>query len=122
MKYLKKIGTSSLYLIGIILFSTMLITALNYLNLINYTVVSVFEILILTISFWYAGYKVGTNSSKKGWLEGLKFSLIYVILFFILKTFIFRNHFQIIDIIFYVIIILSSIFGSIFGINKKIKN
>ncbi|HHW69197.1 MAG TPA: TIGR04086 family membrane protein [Tenericutes bacterium] len=122
MKYLKKIGVSSTYLIGIVLFSTLLITILNYFNVISYTLVNIFELLILTTSFWYAGYKIGNNSDKKGWLEGFKFSFIYVLLFFILNSVVFNNKFHIMDIIFYIIIILSTIFGSVFGINKKLKN
>ncbi len=122
MNYLKKVGISLLYIIGIILVATMIISIFNYFNVINGKALTVSKILICVISLFTGGFIIGKKATKKGWLEGLKLSTIFLILLVLFNYLGLRNTPQIKNVIYYLIMIASCIFGSIIGINKKIDN
>lgn len=122
MNYLKKVGISLLYIIGIILVTTFLITILNYFNIISGMALTISKILICIISLFVGGVVIGRRSSKKGWLEGLKLSLIFLVLLILFNYLGLGNTPQLKNLIYYLIIIVSCIFGSIIGINKKMDN
>ena len=122
MNYLKKVGISLLYIIGIIIVATMLITILNYFNIITGTALTISKILISVISMFVGGFTIGRRSSKKGWLEGLKLSGIFLIILALFNYLGFDNAPELKNLVYYIIIIISCIFGSIIGINKKIDN
>lgn len=120
MNYLKNIGISLLYIIGCIVVSTMLITIMNYFNILTGTALSISKIFICVLSLFIGGFVIGKKSSKKGWLEGLKLSLIFLILLILFNYLGLGNTPQLKNLIYYLIIIVSCIFGSIIGINKKL--
>ncbi len=119
MKNIKNIFKALFFSFVIILCFTFIITLLNYMNLINYKIVNVFKIIIPVFSVFITSYALGRKSLSKGYLEGLKFSMIFNIILVIYNYLIIRNNFQILDLAFYSIIIVFSILGSIIGINKK---
>ena len=119
MKYLKKLGFSFLYIIGTILISTFIITLLNYFNIISDKVISIFKILIPILSLFIGGFYIGKRSNNKGYLEGLKLGLIFSIFLLIFNFLAFSNSFKLKYLLFYIIIITSSILGSMIGINRK---
>ena len=119
MNYLKKLGISILYIISTILILTFLITFLNYFNIINDKIISILKILIPIISLFIGGFIIGKKSKNKGWLEGIKLGIIFSILLLIFNFLAFSNSFKLKYLLFYTIIIISSIFGSIIGINRK---
>lgn len=121
MNYLKNIGISMLYIIGFILVLTLLSTALNYFNIIGKNTITVLKIIIPIISLFIGGYYIGKKSNKKGWLEGLKLSLIFSVILIIFNYLGFDNSFEIKNILYYLIIIISCIFGSMIGISKNTK-
>lgn len=121
MNYLKNIGISMLYIIGFILVLTLLSTALNYFNIIGKNTITVLKIIIPIISLFIGGYYIGKKSNKKGWLEGLKLSLIFSVILIIFNYLGFDNSFEIKNILHYLIIIISCIFGSMIGISKNPK-
>ena len=117
MNYLKKTGISLLYIIGFILILTFLITLLNYFNIISKNVVSVFKIIIPIVSLFIGGFIIGKKSSKKGWLEGLKLSLIFLFIFILFNYLGLKNNIEFKNLLYYLIIITSTCFGSMLGIN-----
>ena len=119
MKYLKKIGFSFLYIIGTLLISTFIITFLNYFNIISDKVISIFKILIPILSLFVGGFYIGKRSINKGYLEGLKLGLIFSIFLLIFNFLALSNSFKLKYLLFYLIIITSSILGSMLGINKR---
>lgn len=119
MNYLKKIGIGLGYIIAISLISVLLLTILNYFSIIGSKMVVFLEIIIAFISMFIGGFVVGKRSNQKGWLEGLKFGGIFLI-FIVLLNLILKNDIEIKNIIYYIIILFSTIFGSIIGINKNI--
>ena len=119
MKYLKKLGISFLYILGTILVLTLIITILSYFDIISDGVVSVFKILIPCISLIIGGFYIGKHSSKKGFLEGAKLGLIYSVIITIFDYLAFDYSFKIKYLLFFSILIVSSIMGSMIGINRK---
>ena len=100
----------------------MLITVLNYFNIITGTTLTISKILICVISLFVGGIVIGRKSSKKGWLEGLKLSLIFLVLLTIFNYLGLNSPLKLKNLLYYIIIIVSCVFGSIIGINKKIDN
>ena len=121
MKYLKKLGFSFIYIISSLLILTFIITFLNYFNIISDKVISIFKILIPIISLFIGGFYIGKNSNSKGYLEGLKLGLIFSLILIIFNYLAFDYSFKLKYLLFYLIIITSSILGSMIGINKNKK-
>lgn len=121
MKYLKKLGFSFLYIMGSMLVSTFIITLLSYFNIISDKIISIFIILIPIISLFIGGFYMGKNSNSKGYLEGLKLGSVFSIFLLIFNFLAFDNSFKLKYLLFYSIIIISCILGSMIGINKRKK-
>ena len=96
---------------------SLLITLLNYFNIFNYKTMNIIKIIVPLLIFILGGYKIGKSSLKNGWLEGLKLSSLICILFIII-TLILKS-FKISYLIYISILIITGIFGSIIGINKR---
>lgn len=119
MKYLKKVGFSFIYILGIILILSLVATIFNYLNIISDKVMSILKILIPIIAFLVGGFVMGKKSNKSGYIEGLKLGGIASIFLIVLNFILFDNSFRIQYLLFYIILTISSILGSMIGINKK---
>lgn len=119
MKYLKKLGLSIGWSLLILFILTFLTTVFNYFNLLSDSLMSFIKIVIPIISLFIGGIMMGKSSLKKGWLEGLKLGLVFSILFFILSILFFKYTFHFNNLLYYIIIITSSILGSMVGINRK---
>lgn len=120
MNYIKNVSFSILYIVGFILILTFILTLFSYFNIFSDKLVSIFKILIPIISLFIGGYYLGKRSNKKGWLEGLKLGFIFLVLLIIFEFLALDIDFKIKNIIYYLIIISSTSFGSIIGINKNI--
>jgi len=119
---MKKIGYALLYSVGTILILTFIVTLLNYFNIFSYKVVVIFKIIIPIFSIFIGGLIMGKKSTNKGWLEGIKYGILFIIILCIMNYLILRAGFKIQDLIYYLIITLASTFGSIIGINYKKEN
>lgn len=119
MKYLKNIGISFLIMLGIIVISSLILTSLNYFDILNKSTISIFKILIIVITYFIGGFLIGKKSIKKRWLEGLKFGLIVSIILILFNILGLNQDFNLKLIFYYLILISSTILGSMFGINKK---
>lgn len=119
MEYLKKLAKSLIYMLSIILISTFLVTLLNYFNIFGAKFLAISKILIILISTFSGGFLIGKASKEHGWLEGIKLGTIFIILLSIFNYFIINQEFVITQIIYYLILIIGCILGSMLGINKK---
>ena len=122
MNYLKKLGKIFLINLLIILISTFVIAFFSYFNIIGGTFLKILKIMVPIISLFVSGILLGKVSDKKGWLEGLKFSLVYVLLIFLFNYLGLDNKLEARDFIFYATLIAITIFGSALGINRKRDN
>ena len=119
MKYLKNLSFSFLYIIVTILILTFITTLLSYFNILNDKIVSIIKIIIPILSMLIGGFYIGKKSLKKGFLEGLKLGGIFSILLIIFNYLALDNSFKFKYLLFYIILIITSILGSMIGINKK---
>lgn len=113
MNYLK----SFIWSLGILLSSIIILTIFNYFNILNGTILKVLELFIPIISIFIGSYMLGKTSSQKGYIEGLKYSGIWIIIFLLFN--IITKNLSLIGILYLVILVLTGVFGSILGINKK---
>lgn len=118
MNYLKKLSKALLTTFLSLLIGIIIITMLNYFNIIGINISNISKILIIVISIFLGGFTLGKLSIKKGYLEGLKYGFIITIIFFLLNLIITKN-IKIRLIILYIIINITSILGSMFGILKN---
>lgn len=119
VNYLKNLGISFLYTLVILLICTFLTTVLNYFNIMGGKTLSIFKIIILVLSLFSGGFVIGKKSNNKGWLEGLKYGLFILVISFIFNYLAFDKSFELKNILYYTIILISCIFGSIIGINIR---
>ena len=113
INYLK----SMVYTLSINLISTIIITIFNYFNILNGIVLKVIMLLIPIIGIFVGSFKIGKVSSKKGYIEGLKYGFIWIILLLIINLI--TKGFTYLSIFYYVLLLLISVVGSILGINGK---
>lgn len=118
MNLIKKYGLTLIVMIGIILFFSFFAVTLNYTNIISRSTLAIFKIMIVVTSFFIGGFIMGKRSNKKGWLTGVKIGSMLTIIFIIFNLLFFHS-FQLKYLLYYLILISSSILGSIIGINKK---
>lgn len=114
-KILKKTKLYFIF-IGILLISSLLLSFLNILG-VSKGITTILSIIIMIITFMVMGFFKGKEAHQKGYVQGLKIgaSLILILLIF---GFIFSKiHLK--SFLYYCILLLSSIFGAMLGINKK---
>lgn len=119
MKKLKKYLKSISYTISIILITIFILTILNYLNIINYKILSILGTITIIISTFIGGTIIGKNTEKKGWIAGISLSLILTTILIIFNLVIIKK-LDLTNLIYYSIIIISTTLGSMIGINKKL--
>lgn len=119
MKYLKNIGISLAYILGILATATLILSTLSYFNWLNGSVLSIFKLLIAVSSLLVGGIMIGKVSKQKGWLEGLKLSLIFLVILTLFNYLGLKHSFQLKDLLYYLILTVSGMVGSMIGINHK---
>lgn len=122
MDYLKKIGYGFIYTLGAFLILTFILTLLSYVDVFSMNVVSFVQLFIPIISLLIGGYIIGKRSKSNGWLEGLKFSLLFLVFLLLFDYFGLGVAPKLKNIVFYIIMIVSSILGSMIGINRRKNN
>lgn len=118
MIQIKRLFKYTLYSILYILLITFIITLFNYIGLLPSKIINIIKLTIPFIILFIFAYKLGKNANTKGYLEGIKISLLYI-LFSIIYSLLTKNNINYINFIFYMILIITSTLGSILGINKK---
>ena len=121
MKQLKKYLISLAITLAIIAILTLIVAILNYTNIMQNNTLKYSKLFIPIISIFISGIYIGKFAKEKGYLEGIKLGLIYTILTLILALLDYNNIKWTI-IIYYLILILVSMLGSMIGINRKKTN
>ncbi len=111
--YLKAIG---IILILLLSFS-LIINSLYYFDIINNDFTKYLKLFLSILSFFIGGIYIGKHSLNKGYINGLKLSIIIIFIFLI--TGIIFNNLSFLRIIYYLIIAFCITFGSMIGISKK---
>ena len=113
--YLK--GT--LIIIICLFISSILVNTFYYFDIISNNSINYLKMILSIFIFFIGGLYIGKKSTTKGYINGLKLSLIIVILYIIMGLIF--NNIKISRIIFYIIICTCITFGAMIGINKKNK-
>lgn len=108
-----------LYFILIFFCLSLILSIMNYLF---NNELYIFKVLIPVFSFLVSSFVLGLNSKRKAYLEGIKFSSVYVILSLIISFIIIKNSFSVTIVIYYISLIISCVIGSMIGINFKKDN
>lgn len=121
MKYFISLLKTLGIMFAILFISLLIFTTLNYFDIINNKFLTILEILTIIMSTTIGGLLFGKSSKEKGWLEGIKLGTIFIFLLFIIDLLFI--HFFSFKILFYdLILILSTMIGSMIGISKKTNN
>lgn len=117
MKYLK----CFVFVFVAIFFSVLFLSTLNYFDIFNDSITSYFYLFALILSFFFGGFHLGKKCDTRGYLEGIKLGSAFLFIFIIFRFIIIRIPFKLDFILYLLILMITSITGSIVGINKKIK-
>lgn len=118
MNYLKNVGISFIYIICFLLGLTFISTLFNYINLFGNTFINVLKVIIPIISLFVGGFVIGKRTGKKGWLEGIKLSLIFLAFLTIFNYIALDFSMSPKTLIYYIILVIATTFGSMIGVNK----
>lgn len=121
MTYIKNLGIAFGFIVGSLFGVTLIVTLLHYINWIGSKTLSVLEIITPLLSLFIGGFIIGKNSKQKGWLEGLKLGGLFLTLLILFQYLGLRIHFSVKTILFYALLLVSCVFGSMLGINKRAK-
>ena len=115
-KYLKPIATWFILLMVYLL----LLVTLNYFQVLKFNSLIKINFIIMAIITFIFGIGSGKKTSKKGYMEGLKLGFIIIFILLLLNI-IFVRSFNLNILVYYLILIISSTFGSMIGINLRKK-
>ena len=101
----------------IILVGTMLITLFNYFNLLPSNIISILKLLLPLTAIFISSYRLGKQSERKGYIEGLKLGIIIILI--CLAIILLLDKFTVKSLLYYFILLLTSILSSMIGINRK---
>jgi len=121
MDNFKKYGIPVAYTTIAFLLLTLLLTTVNYFDLLGLKTLTTLKVLIPGISLLIGSIALGTNLEKKGYQGGLKFGAIFILFLLLFKVIFYNNTFKLSIIVFYLILLLSSMLGAMIGINIKKK-
>ena len=116
LNYLKYFGIFFLFIIGIAV-----ITSLINLTGIKSVTISKLSVILTAISFFIIAIFASHNTKERGIILGLKLGLSFVILLILINLIIFKSPFNIDRLIYYIILIASSLLGGSLGKNIKFK-
>lgn len=117
-KVLSSLKMVGFFLVTIIIIS-LITSLLNFITPISKNILNIVTTISMIIIFFIFGIKYGKRSNSKGWLCGIKNGLIMVLLLLLISLIFFNQSIHPATFIYYVILILTNVFGSIIGINKK---
>lgn len=115
---MKKYIKFSLINILSIIISIFVLTIINYFELLNNNIIDIIKTIIVLVNIFINSYFIGKNSKNKGYLEGIKFGSIFIILI-LLYNLLFINLFTFKILIYYILILFTSSIASTIGINSK---
>lgn len=116
--FLKTLGITILLFLVI----SLLATTLNYFNLIGSGTIGIFKMIIPIISMIVGGIYLGSKAKSKGWLEGIKLSITFILILALFNILWMKNSFGLKNVLYYAILMISGTVGSMVGINIKRKD
>ncbi len=100
---------------------TFVISLLNLLG-VNSGITTIILFILNIILFFVLSFFNATSKKKKGLIEGLTIGAVFIIAMYIIKVILFTAKINVSTIIYYFILLITSILGGLIGVNKKSKN
>lgn len=116
---LRKISKSLIVILCLIFIFSLIGNIFYYFDIFSNTTMKYFEMTMVMLSSFIGGFILGRNVPNKGYLYGIKLSLIVITIFIIFEI-IFQN-IKLSNIIYYLIITICITFGSMLGIMRNTK-
>ena len=108
---------STLLIIVLLFISSIIINIFYYYDIVSNNLIKYLKMFLSITSLFIGGIYIGKHTLNKGYINGLKLSLIIVIITLLLSI-IFSN-LKVSRIIYFIIITICITFGSMIGISKK---
>jgi len=118
MKLLKKYDYIWKFIIFIILVSVIL-TIINLVTPLKQSINSLISLIVVLLYSLFIGIKKGFLVSSKAYKEGFKIGIINIFILYILGALTLNFNLSLKKIIYYLLILITTILGSIIGINRK---
>ena len=118
MKNLKNYIASISIAISLILIFSFFITILNYFDILSTNMYKGLVVITMIFSIFIGSYKLGLKQIKNGYLQGIYYGIVLSIILFLIGL-IAKEKIETSNIIYYIIIIITSLIGGSIGINKK---
>ena len=116
LNYLKYFGLFFIFIIVIAV-----ITALINLTGIKSVTISKLSVILTAISFFVIAVLASHKTKERGIILGLKLGLSFIILLILINLMVFKSPFNIDRLIYYLILLASSLLGGSLGKNIKLK-
>ena len=116
LNYLKYFGLFFIFIIVIAV-----ITALINLTGIKSVTISKLSVILTAISFFVIAVLASHKTKERGIILGLKLGLSFIILLILIHLIVFKSPFNIDRLIYYLILLASSLLGGSLGKNIKLK-
>lgn len=116
INYLKALGLT----FSIILITALILAIFCYYTNIDNGFISFLKLAIPVISIFISAFVLGKKTNKKGFIEGLKIALLFIVIVFIISLLV-KAKLGLNTFLYYLLITLTSMLGASIGINKKEK-
>lgn len=113
--YFKSIGLC----IGIWLVLAFILNLFNYFDLLSGNLYKVLVLICLITGVCFGSFMLGKNVLNKGLFQGLKYGLVMCFIMFLFSYLAFDISFGFKNVIYFFIVIIVSMIGSVIGINRK---
>lgn len=97
-----------------------IITTFTYFNVMSYKIINIISFIFIVLLFMSGGFYLATKSNKKGYISGLIIGIINITLLFIISLLL-KCNINTNIILYFLILLLSSTMGGMFGINYNSK-
>ena len=101
----------------ILIIYLIIISILYYFELFNYKTITTINLISSIIMFYLLGHRIARLEHNRGYYNGFLISVILVIIFTLITLI--TNKITLSSLIYYLILIISSILGGIIGVTKK---
>ena len=116
LNYLKYFGLFCIFIIVIAI-----ITSLINLTGIKSVTISKLSVILTALSFFIISVLASNKTKERGIVLGLKLGLSFIIILILVNLIVFKSPFNIDRLIYYIILLASSLLGGSIGKNIKLK-
>ena len=110
-----------LYVFLTIIVGIFIFTIFNYFNIFSDKITNILKMILIVGVFIFSGYYLSKRSKERGFLEGLKIGSIISILFLLISWLGINSSFNWKNLIYYLILIISSMTGGVIAKQGKQK-